>query len=375
VDGKVTEILINKGDDVKIGQVALKIEAAETAGAAKEEPKQAKTDAKELAKAEPKAAPAAAPQPKAAQPAQPKSSAPAEARREVPAAPSVKRFAREIGIDIGRVSGTGPGGRISVEDVKAHAKQVNQSGAAAGGGIVQKPLPDFSKYGTIEKEKMSKIRQVTANHMTYCWTTIPHVTQFAKADITDLDKLRKRYSTPDRKLTVTPFILKVITSALKIFPQFNASIDMINNEIVFKKYYNIGVAVDTDRGLLVPVLRNVDKKSVYEITDELNEMAERARNKRTTPDELTGGTFTLTNLGGIYGTAFTPIVNAPEVAILGLSRGAYEQVYRDGQFITRLMLPLSLSYDHRIIDGADGARFIKWICEAIEQPFMMELEG
>ena len=221
---------------------------------------------------------------------------------------------------------------------------------------------------------MSKIRQVTKDHMAFCWNTIPHVTQFDKADITDLEKMRKKYSKPDRKLTITPFLLKVMASALKNFPQFNASIDAANNEIIYKKYFNIGVAVDTDRGLLVPVIRNVDQKSVLELTDELTEMAGRARDKKTGLDELQGGSMTLTNLGGIGGTAFTPIVNWPEVCILGVSRGGYEPRYENGHFTPRLMLPLSLSYDHRLIDGADAARFLRWICEAIEQPFLMELD-
>jgi pyruvate dehydrogenase E2 component (dihydrolipoamide acetyltransferase) len=174
-------------------------------------------------------------------------------------------------------------------------------------------------------------------------------------------------------LTVTPFLLKVLASALKVFPQFNASVDTTRNEIIYKKYCHIGVAVDTDRGLLVPVIRNVDKKNVFELTDELNEMAERARNKKTSLEELQGGSMTLTNLGGIGGTGFTPIVNWPEVAILGVSRASWEPVYENNHFVPRFMLPLSLSYDHRLIDGADGARFIRWLVEAIEQPFVMEM--
>jgi pyruvate dehydrogenase E2 component (dihydrolipoamide acetyltransferase) len=209
----------------------------------------------------------------------------------------------------------------------------------------------------------------TAEHLTYCWQTIPHVTQFDKADITDLENLRREKSTDEQKLTITSFLLKVMAEALKEFPQFNASIDMETQEIIYKKYYNLGVAVDTDRGLLVPVLKDVDKKSILQITEELNQMAERARNRKTGLDELSGGCMALTNLGGIGGYAFTPIVNWPDVAILGVSRGGMEPVYdkKSNSFVPRFKLPLSLSYDHRLIDGADGARFLRWICNKIEQ--------
>jgi len=302
----------------------------------------------------------------------------------VPAAPSVRRFAREIGIEISNVRGSGPGGRISIEDVKSFAKNLNQQiqkGGMIGGGvsIPKETLPDFSKWGEIDRQPMSNIRRKTAEHLSYAWATIPHVTQFDKADITELEKLRKQFGKKVEeaggKLTVTGILLKVIASAIKVFPQFNSSVDMEKNEIVYKKYYNIGIAVDTDRGLLVPVIRDVDKKNITKISIELNEISKKARDKKLTLEEMQGGCFTISNLGGIGGTYFTPIVNSPEVAILGVSKSAYEPVYIDGEFKPRLMMPLSLSYDHRIIDGADAIRFLRWVVNALENPFLLSLEG
>ncbi len=375
-DGVVKEILIKAGQEVKIGQVVMKIEAGATASAssskpsAPEQPKPAAVAVKEEPKASSKPEPVTA----AAPVAPVASSLPA---KDVAAAPSVRRFAREIGIDISQVPGTGPSGRISLEDVKAHAKALNTSrqGGSGGTSLAARPLPDFSKFGNVDRQPMNNIRKKTAEHLSYAWQAIPHVTQFGKADITELEKLRKKYTTPERGLTITPFLMKVMASALKQFPQFNASIDMERNELVYKKYFNIGVAVDTERGLIVPVIRDVEKKNIFQIVDDLKDVAKRAREKRVTLDEMQGGSITLTNLGGIGGTSFTPIVNWPEVAILGVSRGGWEQTYENGQFVPRFKLPLSLSYDHRIIDGADGARFLNWVCEAIEQPFMMELSG
>lgn len=302
----------------------------------------------------------------------------------VPAAPSVRRFAREIGIDISGVRGSGPGGRISIEDVKSFAKNLNQQiqkGGLVGSGITiaKETLPDFSKWGEIDRQPMSNIRRKTAEHLSYAWATIPHVTQFDKADITDLEKLRKQFGKKVEeaggKLTVTGILLKVIASAMKVFPQFNSSVDMEKNEIIYKKYFNIGIAVDTDRGLLVPVIRDVDKKNITDISVELNEISKKARDKKLTLEEMQGGCFTISNLGGIGGTYFTPIVNSPEVAILGVSKSAFEPVYSDGEFKPRMMMPLSLSYDHRIIDGADAIRFLRWVVNALENPFLLSLEG
>ena len=377
VAGIIKEVFIKVGNEVKVGQVVLKIETSEVI---KEETKTAFVPPRETdVKKEPaeKAAPQIALPPKPAT----VTSEPPQVRGDVSAAPSVRRFAREIGIDIVQVPGTGLSGRISIDDVKAYAKALNTGtlrGASAV-GIAPVILPDFSKWGQIDRQPMSTVRRKTAEHVSQAWTTIPHVTQFDKADITDLETLRKRYAkkveNKGGKLTITPFILKVLASALKAFPQFNASIDMSRSEIIYKKYYNIGVAVDTDRWLLVPVVRDVDKKGIIELTVELAQMAERARNKKTALEEMQGGTFTITNLGGIGGTYFTPIVNSPEVAILGISRSSIEPSYNGNFCSPRLMLPLCLSYDHRLIDGADGARFLRRVIEAIEQPFVMDLEG
>jgi pyruvate dehydrogenase E2 component (dihydrolipoamide acetyltransferase) len=286
-------------------------------------------------------------------------------RIDIPAAPSARLLARELGIDLAQVPGSGLGGRISNGDVKAYCKMLNTS--SRGTGVASQPLPDFTKWGSVHREAMNNVRKKTAEHLSLAWSTIPHVTQFDKADITQLEKLRKSISGTNKKISVTPFIIKAVCGALKKFPQFNSSVDMATQEIIFKNYVNIGVAVDTDRGLLVPVLKNADKMSLLQISDELTAMAERARLRKTTIEELQGGCFTISNLGGIGGTSFTPIINWPQVALLGVSRGATEAVYIDGQFMPRLMLPLSLSYDHRVIDGADAARFIRWVCEVLQR--------
>jgi pyruvate dehydrogenase E2 component (dihydrolipoamide acetyltransferase) len=293
----------------------------------------------------------------------------------------VRQLAREIGVDITEVEGTGPFGRINIDDVKRHARTRRAAPAAAPGGIGVPaiPLPDFAKYGEVERKAMSNVRAATARRMAYAWGTVPAVTQNDKADITDLEQLRarfgKRVEAAGGKLTTTAIALKIVAGALRKFPQFASSVDVARQEIVYKRYVHVGVAVDTDRGLLVPVIRDVDKKNVVELSIELNQIAQRARDRKLAPDAMEGGVFTITNLGGIGGTFFSPIVNAPEVAILGIARAQREPVWRDGQFVPRLMLPLSLSYDHRIIDGADAARFLRWVAEAFEQPFMLMLEG
>ncbi len=307
---------------------------------------------------------------------------PAEAalgRPLAPAAPSIRRLARELGVDINQVAGTSSGGRISEADIKAHAKRLVTQPALRAGAPAAAQLPDFSRWGSIERQAMSNVRRKTAEHLSYAWSTVPQVTQFDKADVTVLEDLRRRYGKKAEqaggKLTVTAVALKVAASALKVFPLFGASIDAARNEIVYKKYFHIGVAVDTDRGLLVPVIRDVDKKNIVELSVELARAAEKARNRKLGPEDMEGSVFTITNLGGVGGTAFSPIVNAPEVAILGLARARLEPTYVDGSLQPRLMLPLSLSYDHRLIDGADAARFLRWVAEALEQPFLLPLQG
>lgn len=294
---------------------------------------------------------------------------------DVPAAPSVRRLSRELGIDIRQVEGTGPGNRITTEDVKAFTKE-----AISGNGKQMAPsLPDFSQWGNIEREKANNIRKITAKGTTQSWQTIPHVTQFDKADVAQLESFRKKYGEKAEqaggKLTITAILLKIAVAALKTFPKFNASIDMQSQEIVHKKYYHIGVAADTEQGLLVPVIRDVNNKSVIELSVELSEMAEKARNGKLSPDEMKGGTFTISNLGGIGGTNFTPIIYQHQAAILGVSRASVEPVFEEGEFQPKTMLPLALSYDHRLIDGAEAARFLRWICRVIEDPTVMLMEG
>lgn len=320
---------------------------------------------------------------KAAQPTPPAPVVPAATSTSgapVPAAPSVRRFAREIGLDIGQVPGTGPDGRISVEDVKSHSRQLS-AGRGAAGPRPSAPvsLPDFAKWGPVETEPMSNLRRAAAEHLSAAWTNIPHVTYADKADVTDMEALRKQFGPAAEaaggKLTMTAIALKIVAAALKRFPLFNASVDMAGQEIIHKKYYHLGVAVDTDRGLVVPVIRDVDRKNMVELSVELSEVAARARDRKLSPDDMQGNTFTISNLGGFGGTFFAPIINAPDVAILGLARSRMEQVYVDGAFQPRLMLPLMISYDHRLIDGADGARFMQWLVQAFEEPFLLSLEG
>ena len=298
------------------------------------------------------------------------------------AAPSVRRIARELGVDIRQITGSGPSGRITVEDVQGFVRQALSSGSSggvmpAGGGAPAPPLPDFARWGEVERKPISNIRRKTAEHLSYAWNAIPHVTQHDKADVTTLDELRKKYAPmverAGGKLTLTAVALKVVAAAVKKFPQFAASLDMAQGQLVYKKFSNIGVAVDTERGLLVAVIRDVDRKGIVELSAELAKVSEKARAGKLSLEEMSGGVMTISNLGGIGGVAFTPIVNWPEVAILGMSRGTTEPVWDGQAFQPRLMLPLSLSYDHRVIDGADAARFLRWVAEAFEQPFVLAL--
>ena len=423
VAGRVTDIKVKPGDKVNVGAVVLvvedgasegespraeapKAESPEPESPEPESPKAEKAKDKVVsmparqAAAESKAAPRAeaaeaqatvksqTPTPKSQAPT-PKASKPAAGYAAAPAAPSVRRLAREVGVNIDEVQGSGPDGRISEEDVKEHARRIlsslpslGSSAAASPGAVAVRPaapLPDFSRWGEIERQPMSNIRRTTSDRLSHAWTTIPHVTQFDKADITAMEELRKKYreqvTAAGGNLTVTAMLVKVIATAVKQFPQFNASLDPQSNEIIFKKYVNVGVAVDTDRGLLVPVVRNVDRKNITEIAVDVHQLAEKARSRKLTLEEMSGGGITISNLGGIGGTYFTPIVNWPEVAILGVSRGIVESVWRSDKFEPRQLLPLSLSYDHRVIDGADAMRFLRWVVEAIEQPFLLSLLG
>ena len=399
VAGRITEIRVKAGDTISVGSVVLVTDGAEgkadgtparpTAGPAVANavtgPAKTGQDQKVLAMPPPKAAAA-----KSAEPEAPRAGVAS------PASPSVRRLAREIGVDINEVQGSGPNGRIADEDVKEHARRMlssvpggaGRAGEAGGTGrarAVAVPLPDFSRWGEIQRQPMSNIRRKTAEHLSHAWTTIPHVTQFDKADITPMEDLRSKFRAQVEKaggnLTVTAVLVKVLAAAVKQFPQFNASVDPVSSEIIFKKYVSVGVAVDTDRGLLVPVIHNADQKNITQIAVELHALAEKARNKKLTLEEMSGGGISISNLGGIGGTAFTPIINWPEVAILGVSRGIIEPVWRpstgsgQGSFEPRQLLPLSLSYDHRVIDGADAMRFLRWVVQAIEQPFLLSLLG
>jgi pyruvate dehydrogenase E2 component (dihydrolipoyllysine-residue acetyltransferase) len=404
VSGVVKEVRIKQGERIKVGQVVLTLDNG-AAPAKEAKPTAAVAD---TAKPQPVGAPeegglsqqapgipskeTAAPAPAASSEPKPKRgevvdirggarSAPAPAPVEAepqgapaPAAPSVRRLARELGVDVRRVAGSGPGGRISAEDVQSYVRNALAGGVPAG---APSSLPDFTKWGEVERKPMSNIRRKTAEHLAHAWNTIPHVTQHDKTDITALEALRKQYSPMAEKaggkLTMTAIALKIVAGALKKFPQFNSSIDAARNEIVYKKSIHIGVAADTERGLLVPVIRDVDRKGIIQLAAELGDASEKARAGKLSLDDMQGAGFTITNLGGIGGTSFTPIVNWPEVAILGISRGAQEPVYVNGAFQPRLMLPLSLSYDHRVIDGADAARFLRWVAEAFEQPLVMSL--
>jgi len=382
VEGKIVEVTVKEGDKVKVGQVLIKVETtgevtqekkdtSKQKEPAKEEKVQEKREKKEERK---EATPVERDGEVEAMKPGERDEQPPILKGSAPAAPSVRRIARELGVDINKVPGSGPDGRISMDDVKAHVKKIMQGKSdSVGIGIQKETLPDFSKYGNIERVSMSKIREKTATHLSYAWAVTPHVTQFDKTDITEFEKDRKELSKEvekhGAKLTVTGILIKIISEGMKKFPQFNTSIDMDKKEIIYKKYINIGVAVDTEYGLLVPVIKDAEKKNLIDISVELNTLAAKARDKKLSLDEMQGGCFTITNLGGIGGTYFTPIVNSPEVAILGISRASYEPVYnKEGNFEPRLMLPLSLSYDHRIIDGADAIRFLRWVCEALEEP-------
>ncbi len=393
VAGRVTGVSVKAGDKVKVGQTILSVagEAAATTPAAVA-PVSTPASAEAV---EP--APVPAPVPERPRPSPvpdkvvdisrglrpPAEPAPADSQPPAPAAPSVRRMARELGLDINEVPGSGADGRISIDDVKAHAKALITSAAprAAGSGIAipVEPLPDFSRWGAIDPQPMRAVRRKTAEHLSYAWATIPHVTQHEVADITNLEVLRKRHAKEAEaaggQLTVTAVAVKIAAIALKQFPQFNSSIDVAGDRIVYKKYVHIGVAVDTDRGLLVPVIRDADTKNIIQIAVELSQLSEKARARKISLEEMQGGCFSISNLGGMGGTYFTPIVNAPEVAILGISRGRMAPVYQDGEFVARQMLPLSLSYDHRVIDGADAIRFLRWIVDVFEQPFLLALQG
>ncbi|HEY3969193.1 MAG TPA: 2-oxo acid dehydrogenase subunit E2 [Planctomycetaceae bacterium] len=411
--GKVTKIHVKQGDSVTTGATLLTIEESAGSGAAKPAPAAAPPAAAQAPPSKPQAPQASPPQasiptpapptpapgapkpaapkspvPKAAAPATEITSAESSAENEsavpAPAGPATRRLARELGVDLHDVAGSGPGGRITSEDVQAYVREklaaLESGGAPGAGPAIVPPLPDFSQYGPVERQQLNKIMRTGAANLSVAWSVIPHVTQHELSDVTDLEAARKRYSQSagskdgGPKVTMTVLAMKAVVIALKAFPRFNASYDAARGEVVLKQYYNIGIAVDTENGLMVPVVRAVDTKSVMHLAAELTDLAQKARDRKLAPTDMQGGSFTITNLGGIGGTYFTPIVNYPEVAILGMSRTSQQQVIVNGAPQIRLMLPLSLSYDHRVINGADAARFIVKLSGLLSDPFHLMSE-
>ena len=370
VAGTITKIHISAGDRVPVGSLLISVEEGEQQVTADPEPEAEAPAPAPEEKPEPTAR---APEPT---PPAPRPPAPTSNGDPIPAAPSTRRLARELGVDLTQLAGSGPGGRISQDDVKAAVRD-RQTGGIAPTAPVE--LPDFSRWGNIERQPLSKVRQIIAKNMSQAWQQVAHVTQFDRADVTDLEAFRQRNKEKAEalgaKLTPTVLALKAIITALKTFPQFNASLDAGTNEIILKHYYNLGIAVDTERGLLVPVIKDVDRKDILELALELGDISQRARTSKIGLDELQGGTFTVTNLGSLGVGEFTPIVNHPEVAILGLGRAREEATVREGRIEPRLIMPLALSYDHRVIDGADGARFMRKIVDALENPELMLMGG
>ncbi len=378
--GTVKEIKVNLGDKVSEGDLLITIEASEDNTVAIEEtPAEASTGSEDsAAKTEPVAVSTPAPAPA---PAAPRTSPTAsikineEGFKKAHASPSVRKFARELGADLSQMTGTGIKNRILKEDVKTWVKQALSQGTQ-GSGLAVEPMPeiDFTQFGDIDSQPLSRINKLTGKFLHRNWVNIPHVTQFDEADITELEKFRIQLNEENQKegirVTVLVFLMKALVSALKEFPRFNSSLDHTGENLILKQYVNIGVAMDTPDGLLVPVIRDCDRKSLIELAQELTETSKRARNKKLSPSDMQGGCISISSLGGIGGTAFTPIVNAPEVAILGVSRSSIKPVYinnadGEGEFVPRLMLPLSLSYDHRVIDGADGARFTSYLSKVL----------
>jgi len=369
--GKITKVMVNVGDKVSEGTTVFEIEAAEASAEA--EP------AESAAPAEPKqeSAPSAAPQPKAEQPAPAPMPSPTAQALTKPinaqsmgatshASPSVRAFARRLGVDLTSVTGSGPKGRIQQTDVEAAIKAVMQGNAGAasaqgGMGIPSVPEIDFSQFGETETVELGRIKKISGKFLQTSWLNVPHVTQFDECDITEMDAFRKSMKAQAEKagvkLTPLVFVMKAVVKALQDFPNFNSSLSPDSQSLIKKHYYNIGVAVDTPNGLVVPVFRDVDKKGIYELSRELMEISGKARDCKLTPKDMSGGTFTISSLGGIGGTQFTPIVNAPEVAIMGLSKAKMQPVWNGSEFEPRLVMPFSVSYDHRVVDGAEGVRF------------------
>ncbi len=398
--GVVKELKVKLGDKIAEGTLVLLLEESAAAAAPAAEPAKAEAPAAAPAPAPaPAAAPAPAPAPApvaapapepvaapaapAPAPAAPVAAAPASAANsKAHASPSIRKFARELGVDLGKVAGSGPKGRITQEDVQNYVKGVMAAGpvtaaaaapvkAGGGAGLDLLPWPslDFSKFGTTTLQPLSRIKKISGPNLHRNWVMIPHVTQYDEADVTELEELRKSTNTAlaksGVKLTMLAFVIKACVAALKKYPEFNSSLDAAGENLILKQYYNIGFAADTPQGLVVPVVKGVDQKSVTQIAQEMGDLSAQAREGKLKPADMQGATFTISSLGGIGGTYFTPLINAPEVAIIGLSKTSMKPVWDGKQFVPRLIMPLSLSYDHRVIDGAQGARFVTYLSEVL----------
>jgi pyruvate dehydrogenase E2 component (dihydrolipoamide acetyltransferase) len=392
--GRIAEVKVKKGDKVSEGSLILLLESTAQSAAARDTSKDAsdgkpadggasessnrqaagsKKSAQAPAAEDAKPASATPSAPVAAAPraATPSGAAPIDEKAfsTAYASPSVRKFARELGADLGRVKGTGPKGRITHEDVKAYVKKLLSAPPAAAGGLPRVPEVDFAQFGAVESEPLSRIQLISGARLQASWINLPHVTQHEDADITDLDiarvALKGKAKQEGVPLTLLSFIIRACIVALKKFPRFNSSLDASGKNLVLKKYFHIGFAADTPNGLLVPVIRDADRLNLFDIARALATLSEKARAGKLSAAEMQGGSFTLSSLGGIGGTAFTPIINAPEVAILGVSRSVHKPVFEKGAFVPRLMLPLSLSYDHRVIDGAQAARFVVFLSQTL----------
>ena len=352
VNGTVTEIAVAAGDEVKTGQILIKIEISDSTDAIVEEPILSEETDQIATSPEKEKPPEVTLSPVIED---------TSSTEKVFASPGVRRLARELGINLQIIKGSGPKRRVTKDDLNGYIKL--QMAMSAGSIPAPQPVIDFSQWGDVEVQKRTKIKRITGERLQQAWQLIPHVTQFDAADITDLDALRKEVKKAGAekgiKVTFLPFLMKALSVVLKEMPEFNSSLDHNNENLVLKNYYHLGVAVDTPRGLTVPVVRDVDQKSVFELSDELMDLSSRARDKKLKPNELKGGTFTISSLGGIGGTGFSPIVNPPEVAIMGVSRSAWKEVYDkvSREFVAKFIMPFSLSYDHRVIDGAAAAAF------------------
>ena len=352
VNGTVTEIAVAAGDEVKTGQILIKIEISDSTDAIMEEPVLSEETDQIATSPEKEKPPEVTLSPVIED---------TSSTEKVFASPGVRRLARELGINLQIIKGSGPKRRVTKDDLNGYIKL--QMAMSAGSIPAPQPVIDFSQWGDVEVQKRTKIKRITGERLQQAWQLIPHVTQFDAADITDLDSLRKEVKKAGAekgiKVTFLPFLMKALSIVLKEMPEFNSSLDHNNQNLVLKNYYHLGVAVDTPRGLTVPVVRDVDQKSVFELSDELMDLSSRARDKKLKPNELKGGTFTISSLGGIGGTGFSPIVNPPEVAIMGVSRSAWKEVYDkvSREFVAKFIMPFSLSYDHRVIDGAAAAAF------------------